>query len=265
MIDTHCHLTYDGLFEQVDDVMQRAEAAGLTRMITVGTTPDDARKALALAQRRETVWATAGVHPHYCDEIPDAAAAMEAIEAMAAEPCVVALGEMGMDRHYPDPPIERQRSMLERQLELASRVELPVIIHNREATDDVLEVLVGCGVPGDRFVFHCFTGSRQELDRILAFGAMVSFTGIVTFRSASDLAEGAASVPLERLMVETDSPFLTPEPYRKVRPNEPRFVTNVARFLAEQRGMDTQDFVEAVDANALRFFWGRGAGGRGGD
>ena len=259
MIDTHCHLTFDDLHGRVGQVISDADAAGVDRMISVGTTPADGARAIALANRFPRVFATAGVHPHYAQPFVDRAALRDALHEKLVDPRCVAIGEMGLDRHYPDPPIEDQRRVFAWQLELmgdpsSPAAALPGIIHNREATDQTLAMIRAAAVPGERFVFHCFTGSAAELDQILEIGAMVSFTGIVTFGSARDLAQASDRVPMDRLMVETDAPYLTPEPYRKVRPNEPRYVVDVARFLAVRRGMPLDDFVAQADTNAQRFF-----------
>jgi TatD DNase family protein len=255
VIDTHCHLTFEGLHDQAEAVIDRAIAAGVGRMISVGTTPDDALRAIALAERHAGVFAAVGLHPGYVRDCPDLDAVRNHLLAMAAHPRVVALGEMGLDRHWPEPTIDVQRPAFALQLSLLHACpQLPAVIHNREATSDTLAMIRDSGVPGERFVFHCFTGSRGELEAILAAGAMVSFTGAVTFKNNRALAEASDLVPLNRLMVETDAPFLTPEPHRKVRPNEPRFVTAVARFIAERRGMRYEDFDAAMDANAARFF-----------
>lgn len=256
MIDTHCHLTYDGLHERVDTVIAAAAEAGVDRMISVGTTPADAQKARSLASRKANIYFTAGLHPHYAEQYTDKAALIDALRDKLADDKCVAIGEMGLDRHYPDPPIESQRRAFDWQLELANEpgFHKPVVIHNREATDDTLAVLNASGIDPARFVFHCFTGGADELDKILAFGAMISFTGIVTFGSAKALAQASDTVPIDRLMIETDSPYLTPEPNRKVRPNEPRYVADVARFLADRRGMSLDAFTARVDANAQRFF-----------
>ncbi len=254
MIDTHCHLTYDGLHERVDEVLAAARNAGVDRVITIGTTPADAERAIALAESREGVYVGAGLHPHYAKAHVDLSAEVARVVSLMAHPRVIAIGEMGLDWHYPDPPRDRQRRALELQLDAAARLDKPIIIHNREATDDVLDMLRGSGIPGERFVFHCFTGSAAELDAILDFGAYVGFTGIVTFKSAPDLAAASDRVPLGRMLIETDSPYLTPEPFRKVRPNEPRYVSEVARFVARRRGMSLEAFAAAVDANAERFF-----------
>ncbi len=251
MIDTHCHLTFDGLRQRVDKLIVDAAAAGVDRMICVGATPEDARQALNLADRFAGVYATAGVHPHYADQPSD----MATLASLIGHPKLVALGEMGLDWHYPEPSPEAQLARFEQQLQLLLQTPtLPGVIHSREATDDTIATIRASGVGGDRFVFHCFTGDRIEIDQILQIGAMVSFTGIVTFRSAAEVAAASDRVPLDHLMVETDAPYLTPEPHRKVRPNEPKYVVHVAEFLARRRGLLLEEFVGAVDANAQRFF-----------
>ncbi|MEM9418998.1 MAG: TatD family hydrolase [Planctomycetota bacterium] len=259
MIDTHCHLTYDGLHERVESVIEAAQRNGVDRMITVGTTPNDAAKAAALSERFDNIFFTAGLHPGYSGNVTDHAALKVGLRQLLAHPRVVAVGEMGLDKHYPDPPMSRQRPAFAAQLELMNELAergnpLPAVIHNRKATDDTLAMIADHAVAGERLVFHCFTGSVQEVEQILAIGAMVSFTGITTFKGAVNVAEASDRVPLDRLMIETDSPYLTPVPYRKVKTNEPKFVRYVAEFLAERRGLPLRDFVSAVDANAERFF-----------
>ncbi|HCD32106.1 MAG TPA: hydrolase TatD [Phycisphaerales bacterium] len=255
MIDTHCHLTYDPLHERVEQVIANAAADGVDRMITVGTTPEDARKGLELTRRFNNIFSTVGVHPHYADQCQDKQEVQSVMRLLASDPKVVALGEMGLDHHYPDPPIELQKTMLDWQLEVCSELsDMPIIIHNREATDETIAQLTASDIDPTRFVFHCFTGQLDELEKILAFGAMVSFTGITTFNSAPYLADAAKRMPADRIMIETDSPYLTPAPHRKVRPNEPRYVACVADFIAKAREMSLDDFVTLVDANAQRFF-----------
>jgi TatD DNase family protein len=254
VIDTHCHLTYEPLAGQIEAVLGRAAAAGVDGMISVGTSPEDAEQAVGLAGRYAGVYATAGVHPHHAAEWADKRAVQEKLRRLMSQPKVVAIGEMGLDRHYEQPSQEDQRRVFGWQLEVAAELPQPVVIHNREATGDVLAMIRDSGIVGSRFVFHCFTGSVQELEAVLAIGAMVGFTGIVTFKNARALAAASVRVPVDRLMVETDSPYLTPEPYRKVQPNEPCYVPWVARFLAGQRGMDEAELVRRVDANARVFF-----------
>lgn len=254
MIDTHCHLTYSPLSDRVDQVLAKALQMGVDRMICVGTTPDDAVKAAFLAIDNPAIFATAGLHPGYSGDWLDEDLVKNQLRTVMAHEQVVAVGEMGLDKHYPDPPLDIQQAAFEWQLELMKEADLPGVIHNREATDQTLATLRVSGLAGDRFVFHCFTGTQQELDAILDFGAMVSFTGIVTFKSSGALALAQQSVPMDRLMIETDSPYLTPAPFRKVRTNEPCYVSEVAKFLATNRQMTLDDFVAQVDANAQRFF-----------
>ena len=264
MIDTHCHLTYNGLYERLADVLQAAAAAGVDRMISVGTTPDDALRACEIAQRHSQIYFAVGLHPHYALQWPDDQAVAQSIRSLSQHPKCVAIGEMGLDRHYPEPPIEDQKRSFESQLRVISELDdshpkadgskRAIIIHNREATDETIAIIRASGLPGDRFVFHCFTGSDDELSKILDLGAMVSFTGVVTFKNAASLAVSAKRVPADRIMIETDSPYLAPEPHRKVRPNEPRYVADVARFLAEVRSEMAAAFIEQVDRNAVRFF-----------
>ena len=254
MIDTHCHLTFPELYEQLDTVLADAADAGVDRMISVGILPDDTRRAIGVAQRFDNVFATAGIHPHYADRFDDSHAVIETLRELAADPDVVAVGEMGLDKHYPDPPIEQQVRLLEWQLDAAADLDKPVVIHNRKATEQMLEILSASGVAPARCVFHCFTGTAGELDAILAFGASVGFTGITTFKNAADIADCAVRTPIERLLLETDSPYLAPEPYRKVRPNQPRYVRDIARFIAERRGVSERDLTDHADANACRLF-----------
>jgi TatD DNase family protein len=255
MIDTHCHLTFRGLHDRLDDVFTGASEAGVDRMISVGTTPDDARQAHQLAQQHEHVFSTVGLHPLHVDECNDRAALEAAIDELIGQDKVVALGEMGLDKHYEEPPLADQRERFQWQLELAKHYpDQPIVIHNRKATDETLAMLREAGLPGERFVFHCFTGDQEEAKQILDYGAMISLTGIVTFKNARSIQEAADQIPLERMMIETDAPFLTPEPYRKVRPNEPRYVADVARFLAARWNIPLERFTTTVDANAERFF-----------
>jgi TatD DNase family protein len=255
MIDTHCHLTFRGLYDRLDEVLAGAEQAGVDRMICVGTTPDDARQAHQLARQHSHIYSTVGLHPLHVDECDDRAALEAAIHELAGEPKVVALGEMGLDKHYDEPPLDQQRERFHWQLELAGQYpDMPIVIHNRKATAETLAALREADLPGERFVFHCFTGDADEAKQILDFGAMISVTGIVTFKNARSIAEAIDQAPLDRLMIETDAPFLTPEPYRKVRPNEPKYVVHVAEFLAKRWAKKTAEVTDAFDANAERFF-----------
>lgn len=254
LIDTHCHLTYEGLRERVPQVLAAARAAGVGRFVTIGTGIADSRAGQALANQHPGVFFSAGLHPLHAEESRDKAPLLEALRELARDPRCVALGEMGQDKHYAEPPLAMQRESFEWQLELAAQTGLPVVIHNRKATAETLSILRQTGLPGGRFVFHCFTGGPVEAEEILAFGALIGFTGAVTFKNGAEIAEAFDRVPLDRVVVETDSPYLTPEPHRGVRPNEPRHVADVAAFLARRRGLLMPDFARATSANAERFY-----------
>jgi TatD DNase family protein len=254
MIDTHCHLTFPELKEQLSEVIDAATAAGVSRMITIGTSPVDAREAQAVAERFEQVYFAAGVHPHYIQRVErsEVAALRDIVEH---ERCV-AFGEMGVDYHYDDPPREAQHDAFAAQLQIVadSGLDKPIVIHCRKAVDDTLAIIRASGIAGERFVFHCFTEPPEDAKKVLDLGAMISFTGIVTYKNAPEVRESAKLVPDERIMVETDAPYLSPEPHRKVRPNEPKFVPATAKYLANLRGTEPRDFESLTDANAERFF-----------
>lgn len=255
MIDTHCHLTYPGLAERVGDVVADARAAGVDRMISIGTGPVDSVAAIAVATRfAGVVFATVGIHPLHAHEVEDLNRAIAELRPLSKRAEVVALGEMGLDAHHDQPPMALQRRVFEAQLDLAAETGLPVVIHSRKAIPETIEAIARRGLPADRFLFHCFSGTVRDLDAILDFGAGVGFTGIVTFPGALAVAEASDRVPLNRLFLETDSPYLTPAPHRKVKVNEPKFVPHVAAFLAERRGLAPAELQAACDANAERFY-----------
>ena len=255
ILDTHCHLTSSKLAPILGAVLTNAHEAGVNGMITVSTSSDDCPTGLEVARAHPNIWCTAGIHPHEAQEEPD----WETIRRVAEDDCCVAWGELGLDWYYKDPSRESQFALLEAHLELIKaargrQATMPIVIHCREAYDDLLVILGNSGLDPSRFVFHCYTGDSPTVERLVAFGAWISFTGIVTFGNAADIQEAATRVPLERLMVETDAPYLSPEPVRTMRPNEPCNVVHTARFLARLRGMDEITFIETMDANAVRCF-----------
>jgi TatD DNase family protein len=253
-MDTHCHLADEALRERVPEVLAAAKAAGVGRVVTIGTGIADSRAGQSLAHQHPGVFFTAGLHPLHAEESPDKGPLLEALRELSRDPRCVALGEMGQDKHYAEPTLAMQRASFEWQLELAAQTGLPVVIHNRKATAETLAILRQTGLPAGRFLFHCFTGGPAEAEDILAFGALIGFAGAVTFKNGRDIAEAFDRVPLDRVVVETDSPYLTPEPHRGVRPNEPRHVVDVAAFLARRRGLLMADFARATSANAERFY-----------
>ncbi|MBK8915807.1 MAG: TatD family hydrolase [Phycisphaerales bacterium] len=260
LIDTHCHLTYDELRPQVDAVLERARQAGVTRCITVGTTPADAARALALAAGRAGVFVAAGVHPHHAAEVSDADLAYLSDlhagkrEAADFDAPIVAVGEAGLDFHYDFAPPDVQERVFRAQLRLASEIGRPVIIHARQAERRVCEILADYRELRGRAVFHCFSGDSDLAAHILDAGHWISFTGVATFRNGDGVRAAARLCPADRIMVETDAPFLSPEPLRKIRPCEPAFVAHTARRIAEERGSGFEEFCELTTANAVRFF-----------
>lgn len=251
LIDTHCHLTFPQLRDTVSDVLKRATQAHVSSVITVGTDLDDSQKCIDMAGRHVQVFCTVGIHPHEAASAPPDAA--RALAQLIDRPRVVAVGETGLDYHYDFSPPKTQQAIFHEQLALAEQVQLPVVIHCREAFDDALAILAEHPrVPG--VVFHCFTDSAHYAKAVLERGYMLSVTGIVTFARSSELRAIARIVPDDRLMVETDSPYLSPEPVRKQRVNEPANVTHVARLLANVRGKPFADLARLTTANARTFF-----------
>lgn len=244
-IDDHCHLDLDP--EAAASQVAAAAASGVERMITVGCDVAQSAAYIQTARRHPgVVWATAGVHPH------DAAGGIEGLEALLAEPEVVAVGECGLDFFYEHSPRDVQREVFAAQIALARAYDLALVIHTREAWAETFDVLAAEGVP-DRTVFHCFTGGPDEAKRCLDLGAVLSFSGIVTFPSASDLHAAAAVCPLDRLLIETDSPYLAPVPHRG-RPNQPAWVTVVGAAVAALQGISVDSVATASWATAERIY-----------
>ena len=255
MIDTHCHLLGPGLREQLPRTLEIARAAGVHAVITIGTTTSDSRASAEIASSHPDVWFSAGVHPLHSEDPRD----WDDMLAAARHPRCVAWGELGLDRHYAQPSQGIQRAVLEEQLAhivrwTADGLAKPVVVHCRRAVPDLLPVLRASGLPADRFVFHCFTEGPDDARAVLDFGACISFTGVVTFRSAPEVQRAAALVPMDRLMCETDAPYLSPEPVRGTRPCTPAMVMHTARHLAALRDVPWEEFERTVDANACRFF-----------
>jgi len=253
LIDTHAHLTYPVLLNQIDGVLGRCREAGVTQVVTIGTDLADAARAVELAGRfPEMISAAAGFHPHHAGE------ALEehfvAMQDLWRGGRTVAAGEMGLDYHYDFADRGVQRSVFARQLSMLAALDLPVIIHCREALDDAIPILQDHGFVNRRVVFHCFTGTESEAARIAEHGWRISFTGIVTFRNSTELQTIARAYPADRIMIETDSPYLSPAPVRGKQPNEPSHVVHVARFLAGLRGEEERAFAEVSTKNAENFF-----------
>lgn len=250
MIDTHCHLTDPRLNAQLPDVLARAADSGVDRFITIGTTLDDARRCVALCRQHSNIRCAIGIHPNYSRDAE--AGDVDAIAALQADESVVALGEMGLDYHHAFAPRPRQATFFESQLQHATNLNRPVVIHCRDACDDCLAIMRR--FPAVRAVFHCFTGSAAEARKILDAGYYLGFTGAVTFKNASGLRDAVALTPTDRMLIETDAPYLTPEPLRKQKTNEPALVRLVAEKISELKQIPLEAVDAATRANARTLF-----------
>lgn len=255
LIDSHCHLNYDYAPKTADDLVREAHEAGVEALVTVGTDLGALDSMVAISERHPNVYHTVGVHPHEAATLGEGD--LDKLEAAARHPKCRAIGEIGLDYHYDHSPREAQRAQLEAQLELALKLGLPVVIHSREGEADLLEALTRYagrvppgGVPG---IIHCFSGTKAFGQACIELGFYVSFSGILTFKSAEELREAARAFPLDRLLVETDSPYLAPIPYRGKK-CEPSMVRLTAQKLAEVKGLSLEDVAAATTANARRVF-----------
>jgi len=283
LIDSHCHIDGEQFDDDRDEVVQSAKAAGVAAMLNVGTGDphsDDFRRAVGVAERYENVFASVGVHPHDA-KLYDDKAETHLIDLVRSSKKVIAWGEIGLDYYYDHSPRDIQRDVFRRQIRTAKELDLPVIIHSRDADDETVEILtaefgrsgatlvptdtalasgqpIGGGTDGDRSVpapgiMHCFGGTPQMALDLMEIGFLTSFAGNVTFKKADNLREAAKVVPLDKLLVETDCPFLTPIPFRGKR-NEPAYVEHTARFLAEFLGVSFEQLAAKTTDNFLRFF-----------
>ncbi|NDJ62322.1 MAG: TatD family hydrolase [Chloroflexi bacterium] len=257
LIDTHCHLNLDSYDEDRDQVIARAAEAGVTQVIIPGIDLENNRSGIALSAAHDGIYAAVGVHPNSTAEFSDDD--LPVLRELAAAPQVIAIGEIGLDYHWDKSPKISQKTAFQAQLALAAELELPVIIHNREASGDVialLEAWVKSLPPSlkDRpGVMHSFSGNQNIADRALACGFYLGFTGPITFKKADDLREIAATVPLDRMLLETDGPFLTPTPHRGKR-NEPAYIPLIAERLATVKQISLDALAHATTANAERLF-----------
>ncbi len=240
LIDSHAHLDFDRFDADREAVLARAAEAGVERIITIGTDLASSRRALALAHAHEHIFSAAGVHPHQSGDFDDAD--WPALEALWADPKVRAVGETGLDYYYDYSDRDRQRALFRRHLEACEAVQRPVVVHIRDAFDDAWRLTEEVGLPAGGVV-HCFTGGPRECERALELGYHVSLSGMVTFKWASALREAVTLIPDDRLLVETDSPFLAPTPMRGKR-NEPAYVVHTARRVAELRGVSFERLCE---------------------
>ena len=247
LVDSHCHLDDEQFAQDRDETIERARAAGIERMMAIGTGngPPDLEAGIRLADRYPFVFATAGVHPH--DAAKATPETLDRLAELAKHPKVLAIGEIGLDYHYDFSPRPVQRSVFTRQLSVAARAQKPIVIHTREAWDDTLAAVREHGLPFGG-IMHCFTGGPKEAEQALALGFHLSFGGIVTFPKANGVRQAVASTPEDRLLVETDAPYLAPVLHRGKR-NEPAFLVETVRRLAEVRGVTADNIALLTSRN----------------
>jgi TatD DNase family protein len=252
LIDSHCHLNYPGLVEDEEGVLNRARARGVSGFLNISTRQSEWQTVVGAAERHSDVWASIGVHPHEADAHPDLGTA--AVVQAAAHPRVVAIGECGLDYYYDKSDRDAQKARFRAQIAAAREADLPLIIHTRDAEEDTAAILAEEAAKGGvRGVLHCFTGTQWLADRGLEIGFHVSLSGIVTFKNAKELQAVAQTIPQDRLLVETDAPFLAPVPNRGMT-CEPAFVADTAAFLANLRGEPLEGLKAATTANFFRLF-----------
>lgn len=251
LTDSHAHLDMSEFDKDREHVLERARSGGVGRVITIGVDLQTSIQAVELAKKYDFVFSTVGFHPHNAKDFNPKD--LDELCRMAEQPRVVAWGEIGLDFFRLYSPAEEQRSVFEKQLELASQYDLPVVIHDRDAHDEIFSILKKRQNPRQRGVIHCFSSNYRMAMEFINMGFYISLPGTVTYKNALDLHEVAARVPMERLLVETDAPFLTPVPMRGKR-NEPLFVSHTARRIAELRGMDFDEFSRRTNENTTRLF-----------
>ncbi len=252
LIDSHCHLNYEGLAERQDEVLSNARGKGVTGFLNISTRQREWEAIVAVAEREPDVWASIGVHPHEADAHPDLGAS--ALVDAANHPRVIAIGECGLDYYYDKSDRTAQRERFEAHIDAARQTGLPLVIHTRDAEDDTAEILsAAVGQGGVTGVLHCFTGSAELARKGLDLGFYVSLSGIVTFKNAQDLQQIAKWLPADQMLVETDSPFLAPVPHRGQK-CEPAFVADTAAFVADLRGEELEQLAETTTANFFRLF-----------
>jgi TatD DNase family protein len=251
-VDSHCHLNYAGLIEDQPNVLARARAAGVSAMLNISTRASEWDAVLATAEREDDVMASVGIHPHEADLHPDVETRTLAERAEHSK--VIGIGESGLDYYYDRSDRDRQRQSFRSHVAAARITGLPLIVHTRDAEADTYQILAEEMEKGAYpALIHCFTASRDFAAKALALGLTISISGIVTFKNARDLQETARHVPADRLLIETDSPFLAPVPHRG-RPCEPAYVADTARFLAQLRGEQLEQLAAATTANFYRLF-----------
>ncbi|MCC7201376.1 MAG: TatD family hydrolase [Nitrospirae bacterium] len=253
LIDTHCHLTMYDAGPERSGVIKAATEAGISRLITIGTDIEDSRNAIAIAEEHDFIYAAVGIHPHDVKDFSDGENVSKTIRELASGKKVVALGETGLDYHYMHSPAKAQQEHFRLEINLAKSMGLPVIVHSREAKDDTLQILKEEDIAAAGGVLHCFSGDMDMAEKAMGMGLYISFSGVITFKNAGKILDIVAAVPLDRILIETDAPFLTPHPHRGKR-NEPAYVRYVAEKIAEVKNIPLDELGQVVMSNASRLF-----------
>lgn len=252
LTDTHAHLTFEGLADNVEQVVSRATDGGVEKIITVGTEISDFANVEALGKKFSNVWTAYGIHPHYAKDASDDD--VEKVKKYCLDDKAVAIGETGLDYHYNFSKQQSQKDLFRSHLNIAAAVKKPVIVHSRNAFEDTLEILNDYKSRLDKIVFHCFGGDAEQAKILIDRGYYISYTGVITFKNANTARQGALEVPLEKMMLETDCPYMSPEPKRGQKINEPALMVHTAEYLAKLKGIDFVKFCEQIAQTTKTFF-----------
>ena len=252
IVDSHCHLDFDSFDDDIEAVVERAREAGVCRMVTICTKVSEFERVLAIAERFDDVFCSVGVHPHEAER--EGAVSLDRLLELARHPKVVGIGESGLDYYYDNAPVEAQKTSFRTHIDAARETGLPLIVHSRDADDDMADMLEeGARAGAFPGVLHCFTAGPELAERAVAIGFYVSLAGIITFKSAESIRETIRRVPMDRLLVETDAPYLSPVPMRGKR-NEPAYVRHTHAVLAQVKQVELEAMAEATTDNFLRLF-----------
>ncbi len=252
LIDSHAHLTFKELAGSLDSVLKRSIAAGVTQCITIGTDAEHNAKVISTIDKYKNLFGSVGIHPHYASDVSQAD--IDQVSRLAKHPKIVAIGETGLDFHYDFSKPDAQKGLFKALLEIAAERKLPVIIHSRDAFDETMETIDKFADKNAKIVFHCWGGTPNQTRIVLDKGFYISFTGVITFKNAQQTQDAAKIVPLEKMMIETDCPYMSPEPLRKQKINEPALLVHTAAKIAELKQVSLENFADAVTTTTKQFF-----------
>jgi len=251
LIDTHAHLDFDDFNQDREEVFNRAHKIGVEKIVNIGADLEGSRRAVELAENQDDVYASVGIHPHEADTVNEESLAE--IKALAASSKVKAVGECGLDFYYDNSPRKIQKEAFRKQLDLALELELPVVVHSREAAAETLEILDQTADFADNLIFHCYAYGPDEIEAIIKRDYYVAFGGLITFKSAQPIRDALKKMPLDRILLETDAPYLTPAPHRGKR-NEPAYLEHIVKKAAEIKGISAEEMGEITTENAERIY-----------